>query len=243
VYTITYLTHYELRSHMLERDEAARRRLDKAHIADSVLTVSITLFNDLPRFLNGTRTSDGKRVVRILEGMLELERLSSPVSGVVWPPMELKRTDPERFKALCEIQDKNVAITRELAKFKFVPNAEVVVGGGGGPSEWSALWRWSNKKLEEHLRMDAAEALQVILKLTQIGDLTRLRHCAQCQKWLYARFRHQVFCSTTCQQKNYTKCEQFKAHRRRYMRDRYQKLVKNPFGRRKRVVNQKTRSR
>ena len=87
------------------------------------------------------------------------------------------------------------------------------------------------------------EALQVILKLTQIGDLTRLRHCAQCQKWLYARFRHQVFCSTACQQKNYTKCEQFKAHRRRYMRDRYQKLVKNPFGRRKRVVSQKTRGR
>jgi hypothetical protein len=157
--------------------------------------------------------------------------------------MELKRTDPERFKALCEVQDKNAAITRELAKFKFVPNAEVVVGGGGGPSEWSALWRWSNKNCEEHLRMDAGEALQVILKLTQIGDLTRLRHCAQCHKWLYARFRHQVFCSTTCQQKNYTRSEQFKAHRRRYMRDRYQKLVKNPFGRRKRIVNQKRRSR
>lgn len=228
---------------MLERDESARRRLEKAEIADSVLTVSATLFNDLRRFLNGTRTSEGRRVVQILQGMLELERLSSPVSGMVLPAMSLARTDPERFKTLSEIQDKNAVLSRELAKFKFVPSADVMVGGGGGPSEWSALWRWSNKKFEKHLRMDAGEALQMILKLTQIGYLTRLRHCAQCQKWLYARFRHQVFCSTSCQQKNYTKSEQFKAHRRRYMRDRYQRLVKNPFGRRKRVVSQRTRSR
>lgn len=224
---------------MLERDEAARRRLEKAHISDSVLAVSLTLFNDLPRFLNGTRTSDGKRVVQILEAMLELERLSSPVSGIVWPAMSLERTDPKRFKALCEIQDKNYALSKELAKFKFVPSADVMVGGGGGPSEWAAIWRLSNKKPEKHLRMDAGEALQMILKLTQIGYLTRLRHCAQCQKWLYARFGHQVFCSTPCQQKKYTKSERFKAHRRRYMRDRYEKLIKNPFGRRNKVTDRK----
>jgi hypothetical protein len=227
---------------MLEIYEAARRRLERAQISDSVIP-SLTSFNDLSRFLNGTRTPGGKRIVQILERMLELERLASPLDGIVWPAMSLERTNPEKFKLLSEMQDKNYALSKDLAKFKFVPNADVVVGGGGGPSEWSALWRWSNKKSEEHLRFDAGEALQMILKLTQIGYLTRLRHCAFCQQWLYARFRHQVFCSTECQQNHYTKSEQFKAHRRRYMRDRYQKLVKNPFGRRKRVANQKTRSR
>ena len=223
---------------MLEKYEAARRRLEKAQISDSVIP-SLTSFNDLPRFLNGTKTSRGRRIVQILERMLELERLTSPLDGIVWPAMSLERTDPEKFKLLCEIQDKNYALSKDLAKIKFVPNADVVVGGGGGPSEWSASWRWSNKKSEEHLRLHAGEALQIILKLTQIGYLTRLRHCAYCHKWLYARFRHQVFCSTKCQQGHYTKSEQFKAHRRRYMRDRYQSLIKSPFGRRKRIVNRR----
>jgi hypothetical protein len=207
---------------MFERDEATRKRLEKARITDSV-PPSATLFSDLPKFLNDTRTAIGRRIVRILELMLELERMTSPLDGVVWPNMSLKRTDPVRFKLLCEIADKNALLLKELSKFKFTPRADVCVGGSGGPTEWAAWWRWSNKIIEKHLRMDAGEALQIILKLTQIGCLTRLRRCAHCHRWLYARFRHQMFCSGRCQQKNYTKSEQFKAHRRRYMRDYYRK--------------------
>jgi|ERR1035437_8769003 hypothetical protein len=207
---------------MLDRDEATRKRLEKARITDSV-PPSATLFSDLPKFLNETRTTTGRRIVQILEKMLELEKMTSPLDGVIWPDMSLKRTDPARFKLLCEIADKNALLSKELSKFKFTPRADVCMGGSGGPTEWAAWWRWSSKKFERHLRMDAGEALQIILKLTQIGCLTRLRHCAQCQKWLYARFRHQMYCSGRCQQKNYTKSEQFKAHRRRYMRDYYRK--------------------
>jgi hypothetical protein len=213
-------------------DEAARRRLEKAQIADSLIP-SMSVFRDLPRFLNGTKTSTGKRIVQILERMLELEKLASPLDGLLWPAMSLKRTDPERFRVLAEIQEKNAFLSRELSKFKFRPSADLAAGGNGGPSEWYALWRWSGN-FEKHLRMDAGQALQMILKLTQIGYLTRLRRCAQCRKWIYAGFRHQIFCSATCQQKKYTKSEQFKAHRRRYMQERYQRLIKNPIGRRRR---------
>jgi hypothetical protein len=221
--------------HMLERrdkDKRFRKRLEKANIADS-LPPSVTLFDDLAKFLNETKASTGKRIVQILEQMLELEAMTRPIDGVVWADLSLKKSDPKKFKLLWDIAKKTAFLERELKKYSFIPRAEVVVGGSGSSSEWAAWWRWSNKKQERHLRMDPGEALQMVLKLTQIGYLSRLRHCTRCTKWLYARFRHQVFCSVKCQQKNYTESEVFKVHRRLYMRRRYQELMKSPFPRRR----------
>jgi hypothetical protein len=206
-----------------DKDDRGRKRLMSAQIADSVLP-SVTLFDDLATFLNETRTKSGKRIIQILEQMLELEEITSPIKGVVWADLSLKKSDPKRFNLLWEIEKKNAYLKRELGRYRFIPCAEVIVGGGGvGASEWGAYWRWSGKKYEKHLRMTAGEALQVMLKLTQIGYLNRLRHCAHCGKWLYARFRHQSFCSVKCQQKQYAQSEEWKTHRRAYMRRYYQK--------------------
>lgn len=135
---------------------------------------------------------------------------------------EWERTDPKRYQIHWEIEKRTAMLQRELSKYRFTPHAEVAMGGGGqGPSQWAVWWQGDLDASEKQLRMRPGEVLELILKLTQVGDLTRLRRCIQCQKWLFARFRHQTFCSTKCQQKNYTKSEQFKAHRRRYMRDYY----------------------
>lgn len=219
---------------MLEdRDEAGRKRLEKVHIADSLLP-AVSLFEDLEKFLNETRRANGKRIVTILERMLELERLSFPIpqEEPMVAALEWRRTDPKKYEIHWEIEKQRAFLQRELSKYRFTPHAEVVMGGGGrAPCEWGAWWRWSSGKYEKHLRMDAGEALQMLLKLVQIGYLNRLRHCLQCNRWLYARFRHQVYCSVKCQQKHYTKTPEFKAHRRRYMRQRYQNLMKSPFPR------------
>ena len=66
-------------------------------------------------------------------------------------------------------------------------------------------------------------AVEVILDIAKVGYLGRLRRCLQCRKWLYARFRHQNFCSVKCQQKQYTGSEEWKAHRRAYMREYYRR--------------------
>lgn len=210
-----------------DRDYNARKRLLRANIGDALLS-TVTLFDDFPKFLNETMTSSGKRIVQILEQMLEIEAMTAAITGVVWAFASLKRTDPDKFKLLWDVAKKTALLERELARYRFIPRAEVIVGGGGGSSsEWNAWWRWSNKKYEKHLRMTPGEALQMILKLTQIGNLTRVRHCARCQKWLYARFRHQVFCSVACQQKNYRQTDEFRDHRRRYMRKRYHEQIKS----------------
>ena len=211
---------------MLNKDKRRLERLERINIEGGLIP-SATLLSDLIKFLNQTKTSRGKRVVLILEKMLELEQMTRPI-----PPeepmiaaVEWERTEPEKYKLHWEIEKRRALLERELSRYRFTPRAEVMMGGGGKrPSVWVAWWKGDvGLKWEQHLRMIASEALEVILKLTQAGDLTRLRRCSQCQKWLFARTRHQTFCSTKCQQKNYTQSGTWKAHRRAYMRRYYQK--------------------
>jgi hypothetical protein len=216
---------------MLDRDEHRLERLAKINIVGG-LPPSLSLLSDLIEFLNHTRTSRGKRIVLILEQMLELEEMTRPIKPEepMIVALEWKRTDPKKFQFHWEVDKRRALLQRELSRYRFTPHAEVVMGGGGqGPSIWAAWWKGdSGTGREKHLRMVSTEALEMILKLTQVGDLTRLRRCTHCQKWLFAKFRHQGFCSTQCQQKNYTQTPEWKEHRRRYMRDRYRLLRQNP---------------
>jgi len=217
-------------NHMLERDRDRRalEQLQKVHIAGE-LPPSVTLLDDLPKFLNETKTAYGRRIVNILEQMIEIESMTRPLQGIVWPAVELKRTDPKKFQQLWEVSKKTAFLERELAKYRFRPRAEVMVGGEGGASQWVTMWTAvSRKGWEKHLRMPATQALELILKLTEMGRLTRLRRCGNCGRWLYARIRHQNFCSLKCQQKNYAKSPEWKVHRRAYMRKRYRELFSKP---------------
>jgi hypothetical protein len=222
------MTRSEIVSHMLKHRRTSER-LHRVNIAGGLLP-SVSLIEDLIKFLNGTRTEGGKIIVRVLEQMLEIDAMAKPIKGIVLPAMELKRTHPAKFKLLCKIDDKVAQLQRELARFKFVPRAEVVQGGSGNASEWGTWWGRGDDKEESDpgLRMRGFEAVETILRITQIGSLTRLRRCAHCGKWLYAKFRHQNYCSTECQQKNYTQSDQWKAHRREYMRNYYQRTWTKP---------------
>jgi hypothetical protein len=224
------LDKYKRKSERLARSEKSEKRtverLGRINIGDGLIP-PITVLGDLIKFLNQTRTLRGKRIVLILEKMLELEQMTRPI-----PPeepmiaaVEWERTDPEKYKLHWEIEKRMAQLGRELSKYRFIPRAEVLMGGGAkGPSVWAAWWKGDvGLNREKHLRMIASEALELILKLTQAGDLTRLRRCIRCHEWLFARIRHQTFCSTKCQQKNYTQSGTWKAHRRAYMRRYYQK--------------------
>jgi len=200
-------------------------RLARTHI-ESGLPPSATLISDLIEFLNKAETRPGKKIVMILEMMLGIDEMTRPITPEepMIAAVEWEKSDPNKYKLHWEIEKRSALLERELSRYRFTPRAEVVMGGGGkGPSVWAAWWRGYESRREERLRMTAPEALELILKLTQIGDLTRLRRCGQCQKWLFARFRHQAFCSTQCQQRNYTQSDAWKAHRRAYMRRYYQK--------------------
>ena len=210
---------------MLE-NQATLDRLHKISIEGGILP-SVSLLDDLVRLLNHARTAAAKRIVSILEKMLELDEMTKPIKPeeAMIAAREWKKTDPAKYELHWEIEKRRAMLERELSRYRFTPNAEVVMGGGGrGPSTWAACWMGEDRaRPDKKLRMVPSEALELILKLTQIGYLTRLRRCKRCQKWLYAKFQHQTFCSRQCQQKHYSETEEFKAKRRVYMRDYYHK--------------------
>jgi hypothetical protein len=239
VVLILLSTRAKAMSRMLERDEHRLERLTRINI-EGGLPPSATLLSDLTKFLNQTKKPTGKRIVAILEKMLELEQMTNPIrpEEPMIAAVEWERTDPKKYQLHWEIAKRELALRRELSKYHFSPRAEIAMGGGGqGPSVWAVWWKGDvGSRWEGHLRMTASEALELILKLTQVGDLTRLRRCTQCRNWLFARFRHQTFCSTKCQQKNFTQTEEWKKHRRRYMRNYYRLLKQYPHLKRKRNV-------
>jgi len=89
-------------------------------------------------------------------------------------------------------------------------NFRLRVGDSLGP-DWT----------ERYLRpIDPSEAQAVVylLNLAELGLIDRIRQCGWCTTWFYARFKHQRFCKTECQQSAYAKTTDWREHRRDYMR-------------------------
>jgi hypothetical protein len=69
------------------------------------------------------------------------------------------------------------------------------------------------------------DAIASVLRLVELGYIARLRRC-KCGLWFYARFARQKFCGMPCQQRDFRKTDEFRAHRRRYMRKHRMILAK-----------------
>lgn len=59
-----------------------------------------------------------------------------------------------------------------------------------------------------------AEMIFKIVRLGERGLLARVRTCAKCGRWFYAKFNHQRFCGKKCQLQHYQTSEEWKARRR-----------------------------
>jgi len=197
----------------------------------------------LVKFLSDSNQNhEAKKMVRIVDNMLALEKIEPPVWGVTekerafsrgpnalpmtvvrngrsFPHPKLKKISPEKYQQQLDIDEKRSLVTTELARHQYVP----IVFLGPRP-RWNVMWRVraeaagrlrGNRRSSE---LNDGAALQMILDLARAGYLNRLRRCVYCEKWLYAKFRHQMFCSRKCQQKHYAHSEEWRAKRREYMR-------------------------
>ncbi len=198
--------------------------------SDGGVFVSEMELRALTRYLNDAKTPEQKRIVSILEQMQHLGQMEPPVwggegidgplmvekDGLTVPNPAFERVAPEKYRLQLEIERRKAALNRELARYRFTPYAYTT-----GPNQWTVIWWRERERPERPDVMTEGQALELILNLARSRHLNRLRHCARCERWLYAKFRHQNFCSAKCQQKQYTDTEEFRAHRREYMRDRY----------------------
>ena len=89
-------------------------------------------------------------------------------------------------------------------------------------SEASAISYYDAGQLYLHERetgMNASKAIRCLIHLAEEGSMDRMRRCKRCRKWLYAKFRHQQFCSAKCQESHYKNSDAWRAHRRESMRN------------------------
>lgn len=124
--------------------------------------------------------------------------------------LELQPT--KKNEKAVDVARKRDLLDDELSKYRFVPDLYPRPGGG-----WTIEWQILVRGKARLQNMDNA-ALQMILRFATGGELNRLRKCSLCSHWMYAKFRHQVFCSTKCQQRHYGQSEKWKLHRSEYMR-------------------------
>jgi len=217
--------------------------LDVTRGSVGTVMVSDAEIRGLIRYLNYAENDEtDKEVLVLLEEMLELEKMERPLwgetkketevpmmvtrAGRTVPNPTLAKIAPEKYKQELAITEKTHRINATLHKYLFLPRI-----WSTGQRPWVVMWdvRPNTPKRTElragMLELNDGMALRLILDFAKAGYLNRLRRCLHCKKWLYAKFRHQDFCCTNCQQKHYAKSPEWKAKRRDYMRGYRQRVM------------------
>jgi len=209
-------------------------KLDLSRSNVAVAMIPNAMFSGFMFYLNGGEDLEPrKRVIRLLQLMLKLENLEAPVwdEQIEGPTMidragrslinpVLKKMAPEKYKQQVLVDETQNSINRELAGLRFSPWVYCPFG-----KFWKVSWLLDGKAPKLPLsrkgvaQLDEGSALQFILDLARAGQLGRVRQCSCCGKWLYAKFRHQNYCSTKCQQDDYRNSDEWRTRRRLYMRE------------------------
>lgn len=201
------------------------------------LTVARWQITQMIDFLNDRADrpiEERDRLIWILNEMKELttlpiitEKINGPIriGGILNP--ELASVAPEKYERTAELLNRAERLNEVLVQYRFTP---VIQSFGPAPFTigWHRDWRGEIEYGKPPYKHLAGQHLELILNIARAGELGRIRHCDQCQKWHYAMRSTQKFCSMKCQQKRYTQTEEFKAQRRAYMKERYRTNYAKP---------------
>jgi hypothetical protein len=171
----------------------------------------------LVKWLNRRKRPSGySRVVNLLNDIREMSRMVYSVGArlsrgyLSWPTKENER----------RYFDTMARVNSLLEQYRLFPQLEVQAD-----RFWNIRWYSDPHRIGDDFRIiRPKDAVLEIVRLAHSGFADRVRHCQSCGKWFFARFKHQEFCKTKCQQKHYWSSERWRAHRREYMR-RYRQLT------------------
>lgn len=187
---------------------------------------------DLIHWLNEDKENPAqRRIIEILSDLQELSKILEPqdmtslTDSFPGPCKEgrllvPRKAQQHRYDTLLK------KINNRLRRYRVFAQLAFPVEFG-----WSVRWYadWHARHRGDYIFVPSTEgeAALVIVALAKDALLDRIRNCKFCGTWFYARFKHQEFCQTGCQQKHYAANPEWQAHRRKYMR-RYRRIKSLP---------------
>jgi hypothetical protein len=161
-------------------------------------------------WLNRNRgTRRGNAVIKLVK---KVQQLFPSVSMTEWVRREQSGMSPREYVTALNY------INKRLSSFAMWP---MLVGRSTSFGRWGKRglqartkfkWRWSSGK------DPATETIHNIVRLGELGLFFRLRQCAFCDAWFYARLSHQLYCSARCRAKHFRSGPKWRELRRNYMR-------------------------
>ncbi len=170
------------------------------------------VLGEMLAWLNGNAARPaGQRITGILEEMQLLEEsYKATHEFLLHEPVPAETKGSPAWTRLRQWEKRLNHLNRSLHRYHFSPWLFSPVL----PKRWVVSWG----RARSGMSGEEIEFLDVILSFAKAGWLGRLRRCKNCEAWFFAKFRHQEFCSPGCQQKHYRGSDEWKQHRREYMR-------------------------
>ena len=186
----------------------------------------------LPEWLNAARgTASYKRVIRILELIRQTEERFRDARArhafVHVSKSDAPRKWPREKLQLQRAADKpHSDLARALKRYRFrirltMPSMDV---------HWLfnmyCLRRADDFCWETQygFRVFEGDAVMTTSRLAERGLLSRVRVCATCSQWLFARHSNYKFCNSRCRERYYTSTDEYRARKAGHMRQYRERL-------------------
>jgi hypothetical protein len=168
----------------------------------------------LVKWLNAASgTPERERVVKIVETARRIAHLRAQKPALVLAHESFFGEKTELNKAYNRYQ-------RMLRRYRFFPLIQP--WSPIAPHMWTAVEHGRDKLSDDspHLPYDDFDAVHDLARLADRGLFDKLLRCS-CERWLFARFSHQRFCSARCREREFKASPEWRAHRRKKAREYY----------------------
>jgi len=184
----------------------------------------------LPEWLNAARgTASYKRVIRILELIRQTEerfRDARARHAFVLVSSDARKGRREKLQLQRAADRPHSDLARALKRYGFrirltMPSMDV---------HWLfnmyCLRRADDFCWETQygFRVFEGDAVMATSRLAERGLLSRVRVCATCSQWLFARHSNYKFCNSRCRERYYTSTDEYRARKAGHMRQYRERL-------------------
>jgi hypothetical protein len=182
--------------------------MERLDIPKRLLPLNVSVGFNVTKFLN-EETDEPTRaeVLKVFKLCRELDALRRSKEGML--------SADELHKNGTQVQSTLARLNSVLKVFRFIPFLY-----GGDP--YQVFWRGMSAEGTElgTRTIPAANFVKVILDMTEVGTIDRVRQCI-CGRWFVAQTNKKVVCSDACRFKKFKQGDQeaFNKERAEYMRE------------------------